>query len=59
MFYFRLAVDPDVLVWICAIYLLLEIVLISSHLGRMLVLIGWAGLEIRECLGQIQMNCYA
>ncbi len=46
MFYFRLTVDPDVLVWVHAIFyflyfLLLEVVLISSHLGKKLVLIGW------------------
>jgi len=41
MFYFRLAVDPDVLVWVRAIYLLLEDILISSHLGKKHVLSSW------------------
>lgn len=46
MFYFRLTVDPDVLVWVHAIFfflyfLLLEVVLIFSRLGKKLVLIGW------------------
>jgi len=41
MFYFRLAVDPDVLVWVRAIYLLLEDILISSHLGKKHALSSW------------------
>lgn len=41
MFYFRFVVDPDVLVWVHAIDLHLEVPEVSSHLGRRLVHIGW------------------
>lgn len=41
MFYFRFVVDPDVLVWVHAIDLHSEVLEVSSHLGKMLVHIGW------------------